>query len=239
MSAGLSRAVREHCFADTDALASALAEAVADHLRTGLRARRQASIVLSGGRSPVAAYARLAALDLDWEKVTLTLADERWVPPEDPASNEAMVRRVLLQGTAAATARFVGLFTGDATPEAGAEAARQRVEAVARPFDVVLLGMGEDGHTASLFPEGDRLADALSPASAEICAPMRAPGAGEPRITLTLPVLLDTRALFLVFEGPAKRRVFEAALDDGPDEAMPIRAVLRHSRVPVDVFFAS
>ena len=126
-----------------------------------------------------------------------------------------------------APAQFVPLYTGAATPEAAIADASTRLADLPRPFDAVVLGMGEDGHTASLFPGADNLAAALAPKNGQAVMAIRAPGAPQPRLTLTLPALLDARNLFVLFAGPAKRRAYELACSDGPLEEMPIRGVLR------------
>lgn len=224
-------------FHDPDALVEALAASLAAQLRGAIAARGSATLVVSGGRTPEALFRRMSGLPLDWGAVTVTLADERWVPPDDPDSNEALVRRSLLVGPAAA-ARFVGLYTGADTPEAGEEACDARIRALPRPFDAVLLGMGDDGHTASFFPGAPALAAALSPADGRTVQAIRAPGIRQPRMTLTLPTLLDTQRLLLLITGDAKRRTLERAEEDGPVEAMPVRAILRQDRVPLEVFWA-
>lgn len=224
-------------FATPHDLADALAEGIATRLRDALVSRGGASLVVSGGRTPEALFTRLAAMPLDWSAVTVTLADERWVPPTDTASNEALVRRSLLTGPAA-QARFVGLYTGHASPEAGEDACNTRVGALSRPFDVVLLGMGEDGHTASLFPGSCGLAAALSPSPCQAVQAVRAPGLGHPRMTLTLPTLLDSRSVLLVITGAGKLRTLDQAEAGGPVEVMPVRALLRQDRVLVDINWA-
>jgi 6-phosphogluconolactonase len=235
MTASGGGRVREYLFDDADRLAETLAALVAARLRAGLRERGTASFVTAGGRTPAPFLTRLAAADLAWERVAVTLTDERWVGPDDPASNAASVQATLLTGRAA-TARFLPLYTGASTPEAGAAAAEARLAAIPRPYDIVLLGLGEDGHTASLFLGGDNLRAALALDSGRLCMAMRAPGAPQPRITLTLPALLDAGSLCILFTGAAKRRAFDAARSDGPVEAMPVRAVLRNASVPVEVF---
>lgn len=230
--AGLPR----HDFKAPGELAAALADAVAVRLRAGLAARGEASLAVSGGRTPERFLAALAQQTLDWARVTVTLVDDRWVPLDSPRSNEALVRRSLLQGPAA-TARLVGLVSDAARPQDGLTAVRARIAALPLPFDVVVLGMGTDGHTASFFPQGDRLAEALDPAGKAPVSPMQAPGAGEPRITLTLPLIAGARAVYLHIEGTEKTEVLERALQDGPAEDMPIRAVLRHPGVPLEIYW--
>ncbi|TAM09084.1 MAG: 6-phosphogluconolactonase, partial [Rhodanobacter sp.] len=143
-----------HHFTQAAAQASALAERVAAQLRDGIAARGRALVAVSGGTTPAAFFAELARQVLDWARVTVTLVDERWVPDTDPRSNAKLVKETLLQGPAAA-ATFVPLYTGAATPEAGLADAATRIAALPLPFDAVLLGMGDDGHTASFFPGGD------------------------------------------------------------------------------------
>ncbi len=214
---------------------AALAEALASHVAAALRARIEssgaASFAVSGGRTPVRFFEALSAQSLPWSRVSLTLVDERWVRESSERSNARLVRQHLLRGEAAA-ARFVPLANDAPTPEDGLFAVNEALEDLHWPLACAVLGMGEDGHTASFFPGGDHLAEAIDPQGALGLIPMRAAGAGEPRITLTLPVLLAADRLVLHIEGAAKRPVLEKALDDGPAEDMPIRAVLRSPRPP-------
>ena len=228
--------VTNHSFTDCHALAVALAERVADQLRASLVERDVALLAVSGGRTPLHFFEQLSQAALDWPKVQITLVDERWVDEQDPRSNARLLREHLLRHAAAA-ARFVPLYTGAATPEAGQEEANRRVHALPLPFDVVVLGMGMDGHTASFFPGGDQLESALDPRRPPGVVSMRAPDAGEPRITLTLSALLQTRQLFLHIEGEAKREVLaQARLGLGDAAHYPVRAVFAHSPVPVSVY---
>jgi 6-phosphogluconolactonase len=142
----------------------------------------------------------------------------------------------LLQGPAA-SARFVPLYAGGEEPDEAALArAAQQLELVPGRFAAVVLGMGNDGHTASFFPGGDNLSAALT-SNAPVVA-MRAPGAGEARVTLTLSRLLKTDALYLHIEGEEKAKVLEMALAEGPVEEMPIRAILRQDQVPLNVYWS-
>lgn len=231
-----ARAVRLREFSDSAMLAQGLAAHVADAIAARLATGGGAAIAVSGGRTPMRFFEALSRRPLDWEKVSVTLADERWVPETSERSNARLLRTHLLKG-AAASARFVPLVTEAATPEAGRGEVEARIAALTRPFAAVVLGMGEDGHTASLFPGGDCLTAALAPAGGRLVEAISAPGAGEPRITLTLPALVAADTVALHIEGAAKRRVLETALAAGPVEDMPIRAVLEQSGKPVTVFW--
>ncbi len=229
--------IERHDFAGRLDLAKALAQAVGDDLVAGLAARGTASLAVSGGSTPARFFAALGKRrDIDWENVVVTLVDERWVPETAERSNAALVNETMLQGPAA-VARFIPLYSGGDEPDAEALArTAAQLAAVPRPFDAVVLGMGNDGHTASFFPGGDNLAAALGAAPGDVVS-MRAPGAGEPRVTLTLKCLLDTAGLYLHIEGEGKAAVLAEALADGPVETMPIRAVLRQTERPLNIFW--
>ena len=147
MSSDLSARIQRNEFADPAALAQALASSVADDLRTALQERQVASLALSGGNTPKAFMRALSKQSLDWSQVVVTLVDERWVPEDNARSNAALLRENLLQGPAAA-ARFLPLHRDTATPEEALDALERDLAALPSPFDAVVLGMGNDGHTA-------------------------------------------------------------------------------------------
>jgi 6-phosphogluconolactonase len=218
--------IERRSFADKPTLAKELAESVADRIRAAIAERGVASIAVSGGSTPGRFFQALGKTkDIDWDKVIVTLVDERWVDETSDRSNALLVNERMLQGPAA-TARFFPLYSGgdEPTPERVAKTNALLAD-LPRPFAAVILGMGNDGHTASFFPGGDTLSEALSAPGPALA--IHAPGAGEARITLTLPYLLETDGLYLHIEGDEKAVVLDAALSDGPVEAMPIRAVLR------------
>lgn len=225
---------REHVFADGAELARRLAERVATELGAALYARGRALLAVSGGSTPKRFFAELSRAAIDWRAVEITLADERWVPSSDERSNARLVRGQLLNDAAAA-ARFLPLQIDGHTPDSGAEVL-EREFAQRLPIDVLILGMGNDGHTASLFPDGDHLDAALDPAGARMLLPMHAPGAPEPRITFTLPALVSARHLHLHIEGAAKQAVLREALGRG---ALPIAKVLSACQRGVDVWTCS
>ena len=226
----------EHRFRDSAELAAALAHTVAGDLRSGIAARGGATLVVSGGTTPKKFLARLAQHDLEWPKVTITLADERWVPPTHARSNEHLLRETLLTGRAAA-ATFVSLYTDTPDPESGLGKIAERIGALSLPFDAVVLGLGSDGHCASLFPDGDRFAQACDAANPARVSPMRSATAGEPRMTLTLSALAATRALYLHIEGADKQAVLaHVRAGEGAYARSPLRALLQAAHVPLNVY---
>ncbi|RCL02720.1 MAG: 6-phosphogluconolactonase [Candidatus Tokpelaia sp. JSC188] len=224
-------------FDTPNALASALAERVAIELSFAINERGQAVLVVSGGCTPKHFFKCLSQADIAWKQVIITLVDERFVPPDNSRSNEKLVRQHLMQNFAT-EARFVGLYTRAVTAELAAFSAANRVNKLAKPFDVVVLGMGLDGHTASFFPGGNRLRQALDRNSRALMVPMHARGLSEARLTITLPLLVSARFIALHIEGQEKLVTFEQVLQNGPEIDMPVRAVLRHAKSPIQVFWS-
>jgi len=224
-------------YADMETLSRELATQLAASLKAAIGARGLASLVVSGGRSPVKLFEILRTQALDWGRVCIALADERWVIPEDAASNEHLVRNVLLKDQAAA-ARFHGLKNAAPTPDLGAVSAWETFARVPRPFDAMILGMGDDGHTASLFPGSPNLARALNQAAVAGCVGMWSPVAPQPRLSLNLTALLDSRRVVVLIAGESKWNTLTAAQRDGSVNDMPIRALLRQSRTPVEVMWS-
>lgn len=211
-----------HEYPDREMLFLGLADRMASDLADGLRRRDRAALAVPGGTSPGPVFDTLRGVALEWDRVDVVLTDERWVPEDDPRSNTRLVRERLLRDNAAA-AHLVPIHADTPTPEEAIPMLEGAVRAML-PLDCLLLGMGEDMHTASLFPGGDKLDLALSPTAPALVA-MRAPGAEEPRVTLTLPVLKSAFASHLLILGEAKRAALERAQGMLPEEA-PIAALL-------------
>jgi 6-phosphogluconolactonase len=225
-------------FPDQKTLVSELADHLGKALQNSIAKRGQASLVVSGGSTPLPLFAQLAALTLPWPQVVITLADERWVEPSSPDANELSVRRHLLQDQTA-DAVFIGLKNKAAAAEDGQAECERRLQAISQPFTTVILGMGNDGHTASLFPCAPQLAVAVDMNSGRLCAAVRPQTAPHERMTLTLPAILTAEEIILHITGPEKKAVLDKALADGPPEAMPIRFILRQQAVPVTVYWAA
>lgn len=201
-----------------------------------IKKRRKASLALAGGTTPGPLYDALSNAPLNWEKVSVTLTDERWVHPEDPASNEFLVRDTLMRRRAA-VATFVPLKTNHAKASGGAATAEKRIAPI-MPFDIVLLGMGPDGHIASLIPGAEGYDAATDIASTRKLAGIHAPNAaGSPeRMTLTVPGILASRRIVLLFMGNDKLAVYNEAKEG--KGTSPIRDLLAQKKVSVHAFWA-
>ncbi|MEQ8737968.1 MAG: 6-phosphogluconolactonase, partial [Hoeflea sp.] len=166
-----------------------------------------------------------------------TLIDERLVPVDNERSNHGLANRYLLKNKAAA-ARFIPLYAEAEDAEAAARIAANRIDGLGGPLDVAVLGMGTDGHTASFFPGGSTLAQATDIDCPDSVIAIEAPGAGEPRLTLTLPRIVEAGLIVLHIEGTEKKAVLARALQPGPDADMPVRSVLRDAAEPVEIYWA-
>ncbi|MBH3414250.1 MULTISPECIES: 6-phosphogluconolactonase [Pseudomonas] len=228
----LPASAQVHDLADAKALAATLAHEVAERLHAAIAAKGHACVVLSGGRSPVPFLEKLAGEQLDWAKVTVSLADERWVPVEHADSNAGLLARHLFKG-AAAKARFVGLYQQAGSLEAAAFSADQAL-AELPPIDVLVLGMGDDGHTASLFPDSPNLAEGLALNSTRRCLPMLAPSVPHQRLSMTRSLLASAAFIALSVQGPGKLATLRAALAGNDLSEMPIRAFLHD---PLDIYW--
>lgn len=205
------------------AAAEEAADAIADALRDAVLERGAATFIATGGRTPGSVYDRLARAELPWDKVSVTLTDERWVDAASPESNERLVReRLLVERAAVAT--FAPLKSAHATPDEAVEEAVGLLDRIL-PADVVLLGMGEDGHVASLFPGG--------PVEAEGLAVGVETGAPQPRLSLMLEALQPRRLTVLLISGEAKRQVLEEGA------GLPVHTLLSRTKAPVRVLWSA
>lgn len=227
-------AVTEH----PNATPAALAEHIANALRAAIAARGQASLAVSGGKSPIPMFEALREQDMDWAKVTVVLVDERVVPRDHADSNTALVARHLLQGRASA-AHFLPFFR-ELAPKFNAEVldalvrdAEERIASLPWPLDVAVLGMGEDAHTASLFPAAPGYARAI--ATDQRLAWVVPDTAPHARISFTLSALLAARELVLSIAGENKLAVYRRAAQQA-DAALPISLVINQTQTPLSVW---
>lgn len=232
--------LEEKIFDSREALLAALQEDCVDALESALKERDHASFLVSGGSSPAPLYQRLSQIALDWKRIQVALVDERWVEPGHAKSNETFVQKNLLQH-AAGQAPFLGMKNSAASAAEGLAACEQAYQKLPQPFDLTILGMGPDGHTASLFPKAEGLAEALT--TSALCSSVTAhqsevTGEFTERMTLSLAGIVNSRRLVLLITGDEKLQALRAAQGDGPVEEMPVRAVLRQNKVPVTLYWA-
>ena len=227
----------EEFYEHREQAATAAAARIASLVESALDRAPEASLVVTGGSTPQPVYERLAQATLDWDRVTVTLSDERWVPADDPESNERLVRRSLMgNGAKAAAATLLPLYSRGKNPEAACRELEGRFDALPLPFAVTFLGMGADGHFASLFPDYDGLAAALATDGERRFVPVATAASPHPRLSMTLSALTRSEQIVLLIFGEAKRRVYEDA--KAGSSALPVATLLARSRAPVRVIWA-
>lgn len=231
--------IREFKFASREQMLNALYEHTVEILETGLTNHAQVSLFLSGGSTPGPLYKALAEAPLDWAKVSVALVDERWVAPDHSASNEKLIRETLLAGTA--KPKFTGMKNAADTANAGVEACESAYRILPEHYALSLLGMGPDGHTASLFPYADGLTDALD--TQNLCAaiyPNKSDVTGEyvERMSMTPSALLNSQRLILIITGDDKWDVYQQAKIADDIQAMPVALFLQQDNTPIDVYWA-
>lgn len=223
-----------HDFPSADVLAEALAQRIGQQLGDAVEKRGNASLAVSGGKTPARLFRALSRQPLDWSRIGVTLVDDRFVPDGDERSNARLVKQNLLQGLAAGAA-FFPLFHPGLMPEEAARKAERGLEALDLPLDAVVLGMGGDAHTASFFPDAEGLSALFSNPDGRVVLPVIAQSAGEPRLTLSAQVLGSARFVALHIEGREKQEVLEEALSGG---TKPIATMIAMAPAPIEVFWA-
>ncbi|MDT8429619.1 MAG: 6-phosphogluconolactonase [Pseudomonadales bacterium] len=231
-----------HEFSNPQTLIETLSQRLISTLTNLINFQRRASIALSGGSTPAPLYRYLSQQTLDWSAVTVSLVDERWVEETNPQSNARLIRNTLLQNQAR-HATMIGMKTPTSDAFAAAENLGAILERQILPLDLVLLGMGLDGHTASLIPGAKGLDQALDKNNTRICfalQPRSEPGAiaGCARMSLGLNTLLGASERILYLTGAAKRAVLESALQPGSAQEMPVRAVLHDHHTLTEIYYA-
>ena len=226
----------EHFCASQDEASVAAAEHIAAALRAQLNSQDDTALIVTGGSSPARCYSELADTELEWSHVHVLLSDERWVPATDENSNEKLVRETLLINDAE-EADLVPIYSADTTAVARCLELNELLPAMPLPFACSLLGMGEDGHVASLFADAENLAAGLDENSADWCIPVSTAASPHPRVSLTMKALLNSEQIVLLMFGESKRDVYEQAKST-PD-AFPVSKLLSQDRTPVHVFWAA
>jgi 6-phosphogluconolactonase len=229
--------VNNHPFAHSDDLINALSVSIIADLEEVISEKGSAVLLVSGGSTPKPLFKRLSETPIAWENVRIGLCDERWVNPEHADSNEKMVRDLLLREYAA-SAQFIGLYCAGMSADEAQNECSQRVKSELWPIDVCILGMGDDAHTASLFPNNPKLLEGLDESNKNLCIAITPQTAPHPRMSLTFCAIMSACHLYLHFEGEKKRLVFEEALRGTDVVAMPIRAFLHQKIKDIEVYYA-
>lgn len=234
--------IHEKFYPDRDSLFTALTQDCQSRLQQALQANSAASFLVSGGSTPKPLYQSLSHCGLAWENIQVALVDERWVAPGQTGSNQTFIEQSLLQNNAA-TAQYIPTKTPHPTATAGLADCEANYQQLTRPFDLVILGMGPDAHTASLFPQAQGLAAALDPNQQQLCSaitaiPSDVTGELVERLSLSLYGLLQARQLHLLITGEDKLAVYRQALANQDVLQSPISAVLHQQQIPVYIYWA-
>ncbi|MDH3865258.1 MAG: 6-phosphogluconolactonase [Gammaproteobacteria bacterium] len=225
----------EHMYETREEASIAAAQRIGAALLRRLDAQGAASVVVSGGSSPAGVFRKLAQTTLPWSDVHVVLSDERWVPAEHEESNEKLVRETLLTGDAQA-AIMLPVYRQGVTIEERCGEIDEELLLAPFPFSCALLGMGEDGHFASLFPDAENLQEGLDVDSRQLCIPVHTAASPHPRVSLTLSALSRSDEIVLLIFGDAKRDVYETARTS--TNGSPVSHLLRQKRAPVHVYWA-
>jgi len=226
-------------FPNADDMVRALSDEIVSRLSGSVASRGVASLAVSGGTTPGILFDALSMRTAPWDKAFVTLSDERWIAPDQDGSNEKLVRTRLLRNLAS-DAKLVPLKTADTSPAAAEAKVDAAISAMPRPFDVMLLGMGDDGHTASLYPHSAGLDAALDRARPNLVQAIHADTAaatGE-RMTFTLRAILDSKLIVILVRGEEKLATYRKAVSGTDIHEMPVRAVLKQTQIPVQVYWS-
>jgi len=233
----MSGNIHFHDFDTKVELIDTLSQTIAQNLQDAIDLYGYASLIVSGGSTPKPLFEKLRKINIDWGKVTIGLCDERWVSTDHQDSNEKLVKTYLLQDYAA-KANFVGMYIDGMDPQPAQEQCHNTIKQTLYPFDVVILGMGGDAHTASLFPNNSKLHEGFDMKNPSLCISIEPKTAPHTRMSLTLPAILSTKYLYLYFEGKEKLDVYQKAIKGEDIYTMPIRSILHQQQKDVEVYYA-
>jgi 6-phosphogluconolactonase len=228
--------INEHLFNDLDELQATLTEHLLSTLSKALVNNGHAVMAVPGGSTPIPLFQALAKENFDWKNVTFLLTDERWVESSHADSNENLLRTHFLNSTKAG---FIPLKSDATSAKEGQNATERKLQKIHFPMDICLLGMGEDGHIASLFPEAPELDKALDTNNKQRCIAISPPNTPQERLSLTLSALLDTRQIILFIKGDKKRKVYLEAKAATDNITFPVGHILHQSQAPIDVYWTA
>jgi 6-phosphogluconolactonase len=228
--------ITENKFESRDQLVTDLCGEVLRNLSQSINERQKASMLLSGGSTPGPLYDLMSNQDMEWHNVWFSATDERWVETDHQDSNERLIRAKLLQNKAA-SANYVSLKSDHSTPHLGQEDTEKNFANFPLPIDIVLLGMGEDGHVASLFPNVEDSQKAMAKEINDLCHAVKREEGDVDRMTITLNGLLNSKRIFLFFYGQKKLEVFNTAKTAKADQ-LPVSYLLHQAEVPISLYWA-
>ena len=226
----------EHVFTEQDTLIEALSQSILKQLQNAIDKKGKASLLVSGGSTPKPLFEKLRKAPLAWEKVSIGLCDERWVPSTHEDSNEKLVNTHLLQDKAG-KATFIGMYNEETDSKTAEELCSKKMREALFPFDVLILGMGSDAHTASLFPDNEKLKMAFDLKNEDLCIAIEPTTAPHMRMSLTRTAILSADHIYLHFEGEEKRTVYKEAITGEDMYKMPIRSVLNQDIKDIEVYY--
>jgi 6-phosphogluconolactonase len=210
---------------NSESLAIDLSQNISEILLETIKKRGRASIAVSGGSTPIPLFEALSHMDLDWSKVDLTLVDDRWVESDHKDSNELLVKLNLIKNKAV-NVNFIPLKNDASTAKEGQVSSEKALKRLSLPFDIVVLGMGTDGHTASLFPCSDEIKSAMDLDNNDCLVATMPTSAPYERLGMTAKTIMDAKSVFLHLNGSSKLHTLEKAMDLKDAYKMPIFAFL-------------
>lgn len=224
-------------FLDENILVKELSSKIIEKLEEAISKNSKASLLVSGGNTPKLLFEKLSNIDISWEKITIALVDERWVDTTDQNSNEYLVKEYLLQNFAK-KAKFVGMYIENKNIYDCETLCSKKYFEELYPFDILILGMGEDAHTASFFPNNEKLKEAFSIENKKLCISIEPTNAPYKRMSLTLSAILKSSNIFLHIQSEEKLKVFKEAIASKNIYEKPISAVLNQNSVDIEVYYS-
>ncbi|MGB6328894.1 MAG: 6-phosphogluconolactonase [Halarcobacter sp.] len=224
-------------FKTKESLVLELSKKIASYLEESIKEKGKASLLVSGGSTPKPLFERLSNIDIAWDKVTIGLVDERWLDSKHKDSNELLVRSNLLQNFAK-KAKFVGMYLEDIDVFQADSKCSEIYKEKLFPFDVIILGMGADAHTASLFPLNEKLEEAYNLENENLCISIKPTTAPYSRMSLTLKAILSAKNIILHIEGDEKLKVYEEAIFLNDKYTKPIVSILNQNIKDIEVCHA-